>query len=84
MPAASQLNELDVVGFFEPEGDRCLGSFTSPSAPPGVLCVYPSNLSNATALRATGNSRFGFSLSWFAPNDAVQTSGRATWAYTED
>jgi len=84
MPAASPIVQADVVGFHEPVGHRCTGSFTSPSAPEGVLCVYPSILSNAAGLRAEGLSRFGFRFSWLATKEAVQTSVSATWAYRED
>ena len=81
MQAPSTITQADVVGSDEPAGHRCTGSFTSPSAPEGVLCVYPSGASNAAGFQADGLARFGFRLSWIAPKESVQTSFAATWAY---
>jgi hypothetical protein len=84
IPAGGSLNQVDVVGHSEPSVKRCKGSFGSPSAPEGVVCIYPSGLSNAVGLSGVGLSRFGFRLTWLAPNESVQTSVAATWAYTDD
>lgn len=65
----------------------CTGNPSTPTAPPGKVCIYVSgadhafNLAGYSVLFGTGASRYGFKLKW----DASQTGDTfvdATWAYT--
>jgi hypothetical protein len=65
----------------------CTGNPSTPTAPPGKVCIYVSgadhafNLAGYSVLFGTGASNYGFKLKW----DASQTGDTfvdATWAYT--
>jgi hypothetical protein len=65
----------------------CTGTPSTPTAPPGKVCIYVTgadhafNLAGYSVLFGTGASRYGFKLKW----DASQTGDTfvdATWAYT--
>jgi hypothetical protein len=63
----------------------CTGSFAAPTAPPGIICIYPThdlNASNLWAFSVPGNAgQFGFAVKWKAPA-AGRSSFRGVWAYT--
>lgn len=61
----------------------CSGSYTSPTAPPGKVCVYPSTLQNVILLRANALSKGGFEVEWRSvPSVNASTEMQASWAYT--
>ena len=65
---------------------NCTGTLTAPTAPAGKVCIYVAGGDNATEVNGysiipgTGASRFGFKLSWTAP-DAGDTFIDAVWVY---
>lgn len=66
--------------------DACQGTAADPQAPPGKLCIYPVELSNAFSFYAqpVGNensARYGFRVGWFT-DIAGDTYFEAVWAYT--
>jgi hypothetical protein len=87
VPAPQPVSNQDVVvdGVDDDGANRCTGTADAPSAPPGVICIYPKNLANASGFAGLGTpsgtgSRFGFEFSWVAPN-AGDTRVFASWAY---
>jgi hypothetical protein len=90
-PAPANLQNSDVN--FHPtdhandDDPSCTGSATSPTAPPGKVCIYPSaggpvngDAHGVAMLPGTEGSRFGFQI-----NGQTGPSGAAmngTWAYT--
>lgn len=88
VPAPQPVNDANVVvdGGDDDEANRCTGTPEAPSAPPGVVCIYPTSVvANATGFRGKdvivgGSSRFGFELLW-AAEDPGDTLLQAIWAY---
>jgi len=64
--------------------DKCTGSFENPTAPIGIVCIYPSAISNAEEIRGyaipNDAGRQGFALEWEGPL-AGQSRVEATYAY---
>lgn len=61
----------------------CTGSYTTPTAPPGKVCIYPSTLSNVTMLRGNALRRNGFEIEWRSvPSLTGRTEVQGSWAYT--
>ena len=76
---------VDVDGQDE-VSNRCTGTVSTPTAPPGVVCIYLENSGNASGFfgygapnASTGSVR-GFMLNWNAPA-AGDTFVNASWAY---
>jgi hypothetical protein len=88
IPAPQPVSSPDVVidGGDDDGANRCTGTADAPSAPAGVVCIYPVatfNVSGFQGLSAVSGagSRFGFQIRWTAPN-ADDTLVEASWAYT--
>ena len=73
-------------------GENCDGSTAEPTAPAGVLCVYPSQANNPSLGADThsvflegpnDSGKWGFRVSWNATG-AGDTFFFGTWAYTAD
>jgi hypothetical protein len=86
--ASSALHDQDVTvkGGADTAENNCSGTARNPTAPPGTVCIYPLQSSNAVNLTGysiapgTGGSRFGFKLLWDAAGNG-DTFVDATWAY---
>jgi hypothetical protein len=67
------------------ESAACTGSATSPTAPPGKVCIYPLGVTNTSGLFAeavpNNGPAYGFTVSWQTVQ-AGQTSLYGVWAYT--
>ncbi len=68
-------------------GEQCTGTPVEPTAPPDVICVYPTGASNPSLGPGLTHSgvefgRVGFVVSWNAVQ-AGPTHFYATWAFTE-
>lgn len=65
----------------------CTGTLSSPTAPPGKLCIYPLSTINARSLRSfpvplnSGTPARGVSVSWSVIGSG-DTFFNAVWAYT--
>lgn len=63
----------------------CTGSAAAPTAPPGVVCIYPTHDLNAFNLwgfgTPNGAGQIGFAVKWKAVNTG-RSSFRGVWAYT--
>jgi hypothetical protein len=76
---------VDVDGHDE-VSNRCTGTVATPTAPPGVVCIYLELISNADSIDGFGapnptlGSVHGFTLDWTAPAPG-DTFARGTWAY---
>ena len=84
-PVALDNTHVSVDGIDEGVGNECTGSYATPTAAPGFLCIYVSITSNATGI--TGNvpggepTKYGFLLDW----GTTTTGGSGvmgSWAYT--
>jgi hypothetical protein len=66
------------------EDPQCTGSFASPTAPPGKVCVYLKDAINVTDVVtiAAANVPRAFLLSWEAQDDASHSTMQIAWAYT--
>jgi hypothetical protein len=71
------------------EDPRCNGSAASPTAPPGLVCLYATRFSNVSPGGAVANSvdesRFGFAVQASSPSEPlsnINVFARGTWAYT--
>lgn len=82
-PPDGLVDETVDVDVFDEVNGRCTGSAVAPTAPRGVLCMYPIDLDNAASVRgdAVGDTGEGFLLLWVAPA-ANDTLINAAWAYT--
>ena len=88
IPAPQPVEDANIVvdGGDDDEANRCTGTAAAPSAPPGVVCIYPTGVVlNAIGFRGKdvivgGSSRFGFELLWAAA-DPGDTLLQAIWAY---
>ena len=89
IPAPQPVSSGDVLlDHYSDSPDRCTGTVSAPTAPPGIVCIYINDGSSINAEDPEGlatptpdGSRFGFELRWAAP-DIGQTAVHATWAYT--
>jgi hypothetical protein len=94
IPAANDLTN-DKLGFppgYTPSGsqrDWCTGSVDNPTAPPGRVCVYPTQsdkVFNVNPLQLTngaegGGLRRGFTI-WMQNTASGSFTLTGTWAYT--
>ncbi|HYH59317.1 MAG TPA: hypothetical protein VD790_08890 [Thermoleophilaceae bacterium] len=59
----------------------CTGTFATPTAPPGKVCIYPNGrLDASTGEGLALNNRYGFTVAVSEPGPGVALEG--TWAYT--
>jgi hypothetical protein len=76
---------VDIDGTADEVGDRCTGSAATPTAPPGVICIYTAASGNVAAgslsAVALANTSFGFVV-----NVNAEAAGdffyHGIWAYT--
>lgn len=64
---------------------KCTGTPNNPTAPPGVVCIYPTDFRGPQSLRAKGKGGYGFSVSWTGQLVSSSLSCgvfEAVWAYT--
>ena len=64
---------------------RCTGTAENPTAPEGLLCIYPYSFTNINGLSLEGRSSHNFIGFWAIDptfNDGI-TFIDATWAYTQ-
>jgi hypothetical protein len=79
--------DITVDGGSDENSNVCQGSPSIPLAPPGMVCVYPTTITNATNIRGlemaeNGGFYGGFRIAW-EPTGANQLSAvEATWGYT--
>jgi hypothetical protein len=73
----------------EKDETQCTGSFNSPTAPRGKVCIYIDVLYMAYDLQAqlvaaeanpAEGSPYGFGVQWFTASGTSKV--KATWAYT--
>jgi hypothetical protein len=81
-PPRPLLDETVDIDGLDEVGNRCTGTFEEPTAPRGILCMYPIDNGNATAHRgeSVGDTGEGFLVNWTAPA-AGDTFFNAAWAY---
>lgn len=67
------------------KSDDCEGTAAQPTAPEGVVCVYPFSFKNITSFRLQSGGSHTFFASWQLDGaaDLGHTFFDATWAYTE-
>lgn len=81
-------NECESQSCLSPEelqySHLCTGTATSPTAPPGFLCIYPTAALNADGIKATavpnGSGKYGFLVTWDSRGEGVSRL-RGVWAY---
>jgi hypothetical protein len=84
-PIVLPLGAVDVDGQDE-ASNRCTGTANTPTAPPGVVCIYLDSSFNAAGFLGYGapnpaaGSVYGFMLNW--TSGSGDTWAHATWAYT--
>lgn len=65
--------------------ENCPGSVEAPSANPGWICIYPTQDTNASQVRAisvpNGDGVYGFTVKWVSAATG-RTIFRGVWAYT--
>lgn len=85
-PEAVPGTKVDVDGSADEVGNRCTGAPSAPTAPPGIVCIYASDVANAASLSGggapdiTAGSPYGFRLIWGA-SAIGDTLVYASWAY---
>ena len=83
-PLESCITE-DTLQFALDKSALCTGTAAQPTAPPGLVCVYPFDFDNIINFAMTSGGNEYFSAEWnFAGDvDSGLTYLDATWAYTE-
>lgn len=65
---------------------KCTGTADNPTAPPGVVCVYPTNFVGLRNVRSKGKGGYGFAVSWVTVNTNESSNAcaalEAVWAYS--
>lgn len=83
-------NVLDAEDSGEESQSKCTGSAAEPSAAPGYVCIYPTDVDNIDSFglkgvqasqSVTGGSAYGFGISWVSGGSG-DTYLEGVWAYT--
>lgn len=88
IPAPTALDDAHVVvkGGADNGDASCQGSYSAPSAPSGIVCVYPASDTNAANERGvvpgSRATRYGFVVAWDAVSSTIPTQFEGAWAYT--
>jgi hypothetical protein len=61
---------------------QCTGSFSNPTAPPGMVCIYPDVFFNVRGIQASGSGGYGFYGFWSTAPGTSCSNFSANWAFT--